>query len=334
MRKLLPDPITFAEHPSVIIGHGVGLIEQTKRFALITSIAISGGAARELGSLAVVDEGGAMTGYLSNGCIDKDIQLHALDALKTGMKKLIRYGDGSNFADLSLPCGGSLSVLIDPAPDVAALTQAHRDLRERRTAVLNFTVPPKAGKAEHSICFEYRPQFRLVLAGRGAIFRAVAQVGHAAGFEVFCMTPDVDDLVAVQSLNKTKPTHLFSPSQAVLMPQLDENAAFLTLFHDHEWEPELLRAAIATPAHFIGSLGSRRTHQARLDHLRNVGVAEVDIDRLNGPIGLVASLRDAPLIAVSAIAEITASLPQSICEISEDFATGSGQTGRRQAYSR
>lgn len=315
MRKTLPDPITFAEHPSKIISYGVQLMGQAKRFALITSVAISGGAARELGSLAVVDENGAMTGYLSNGCIDKDIQLHAMDALQTGVKKLIRYGDGSNFADLTLPCGGSLSVLIDPAPDLAALSRAHQNLQTRQTATLNFTLPQHEGQAKHSIRFEYKPQVRLVLAGRGAIFRAVAQVGHATGFEVFCLSPDTDDLEAVQSLTQTKPTHLISPSQSVSLAELDANAAFLTLFHDHDWEPELLRAAVKTPAHYIGSLGSRRTHQARLDHLRGLGVSDVDIDRLHGPIGLVASLRDAPLIAVSAIAELISTLPKNIREI-------------------
>ncbi|MEP5730447.1 MAG: XdhC family protein [Sulfitobacter sp.] len=317
------DPIAFAEHPSRIIAHALQLAGQTKWFALVTSVAIEGGAARELGSLAVVDEDGQMTGYLSNGCIDKDIQLHALDTLQSGAKKLLRYGDGSQYADLTLPCGGALSVLIDPDPDLDALTRLGMAFDARQVGTLTFTLPVNSQDAETIVRFEYKPQFRLVLAGRGAIFRAVAMVGHATGFEVACLSPDTDDLAAVQRLTQMPPVHLTSPSQDVSLETLDAHAAFLTLFHDHEWEPELLRAALKTPAHFIGSLGSRRTHAGRLDRLRHFGVSEAAIERLHGPIGLVPSLRDAPLIAVSSIAEIASTLPPSIRRLPQDVRANS-----------
>jgi len=92
---LLPDTLTYAEHASDIIEKAAALIGAARPFALVTSLSIEGGAARNVGSLALVEQGGAMTGYLSNGCIDRDIQLHAMDALETGQQKLIRYGDGS-----------------------------------------------------------------------------------------------------------------------------------------------------------------------------------------------------------------------------------------------
>ena len=313
----MPDQITYTDDPSSIIAHAVHLAGQTKRFALVTSVGIEGGAARALGSLAVVDEDGVMTGYLSNGCIDKDIQLHALDALKSNTKKLIRYGDGSQYADLTLPCGGSLSVLIDPNRDIAELFALHQSLQARKAAALTFALPQMNARPPETIKFEYKPQVRLVLAGRGAIFRAMAQIGHATGFEVYGLSPDVDDLTAVETLTTASPIHLTSPSQTIALDQLDENAAFLTLFHDHDWEPSLLQAALATDAEYIGSLGSKRTHAIRLEHLRNLGLTDEDVQRLHGPIGLVPSLRDAPMIAISALAEIAGALPLRICEVLE-----------------
>ena len=77
----------YAEHPSDILSKSVNLADAGYSFALITSLAIEGGAAREVGSLAIVDDSGNMTGYLSNGCIDRDIRLQAMDALKSGQKK-------------------------------------------------------------------------------------------------------------------------------------------------------------------------------------------------------------------------------------------------------
>jgi len=215
------------------------LAGQSIRFALVTSVGIEGGAVLALGSLAVVDEDGEMNSYLSNGCIDRDTQLHALDALQFNTKKLIHYGEGSQFADLTLPCGGSLSVLIDPARDLAELYALHQTLTARKVGTLCFALPPGDGHLTGPICFDYAPKGRLVLAGRGAIFRAMAQIGQAAGFEVFGLSPDMDDIAVIKGLTNAPPVHLTSPGQAVSFDILDEYAAFLTLFHDHDWEPPL-----------------------------------------------------------------------------------------------
>ncbi len=304
MKTSLPSGLTYVEHASEIIAKAAGFIAEDRPFALITSLAIEGGAAREVGSLALVDETGEMTGYLSNGCIDRDIQLHAQDALRSGAKKLIRYGDGSRYVDLKLPCGGALTVLIDPAPDKDALVRAAADFAARQMVTLTFHGP--GDEEPMSRDFTYSPRHRLVLAGRGAIFRSMAQIGRATGYEVFALSPDADDLAAVRACIDTDPRQLTNPNAEEHLDMLDEHSAFLTLFHDHDWEPVLLKAALDTPAHFIGSLGSRRTHEMRKETLRQMQVDETSLKRLRGPIGMVPSLRDAPSISVSALAEIVA----------------------------
>ncbi len=309
MIKTLADDIAYVEHPSDVIASAADLARQGRPFALITSVAIEGGAARDLGSLALVDDTGRMVGYLSNGCIDKDIQFHATEALQSGSKRLVRYGNGSQFADLTLPCGGALDVLIDPAPDTVALTLANEALVGRKPARLVFVLPDDDAR---EVSFTYAPKFRLVLAGRGAIFRSTAQVGQSAGFQIFALSPDEDDINAVAGLCDQPPTHLTSPQQPVAFDALDDRSAFLTLFHDHEWEPELLRLALSSPALFVGALGSMRTHAARLERLAAAGVSADNLLRVKGPIGLVPSLREAPLIAISAIAEIVSGLPATI----------------------
>ena len=303
--------LAYAEHASEIVAKGAACVAASTRFALITSLAIEGGAARAEGSLALVDDSGVMTGYLSNGCIDRDIQLHAKDALQSGQKKLIRYGDGSRYADLKLPCGGALTVLIDPAPDTDAILAAHRAFVHRKPVTLSFEGYDDTGTTM-ARSFTYAPQTRLMLAGRGAIFRSVALAGHATGYDLRLLSPDADDLAAVGHLASDLPVHLTSPSGLPPLGGLDDHAAFLTLFHDHDWEPELLRAALSTPARFIGSLGSQRTHAMRCATLLDMGVDEAALDRLRGPIGLVPSLRDASAIAVSTLAEIVAAFPAAV----------------------
>ena len=305
------DPISYAEHASDIVALAARLIGEGRRFALVTSLEIEGGAARNVGSLALVDDRGQMTGYLSNGCIDRDIQFHAMEALESGARQVLRYGDGSRFADLKLPCGGALTVLIDPAPDTAALTAAAAAFAARRPVTLEFQGEDAAAR----FAFTYAPKYRLVLAGRGAIFRAVAQAGRSTGFEVRLMSPEDADLAAVRGLSDVAPLALTTPEAVPEFDDwLDPYSAFLTLFHDHEWEPFLLRAALQSRAAFIGSLGSRRTHMMRVETLRQMGVEEAALARLRGPIGLVPSLRDASFIAVSALAEIVATFPASVME--------------------
>ncbi|WP_108835758.1 XdhC family protein [Tateyamaria sp. Alg231-49] len=304
MKTSQPSGLTYVEHASEIIAKAAGFVAEDRPFALITSLAIEGGAAREVGSLALVDETGEMTGYLSNGCIDRDIQLHAQDALRSGAKKLIRYGDGSRYVDLKLPCGGALTVLIDPAPDKDALVRAAADFAARKVVTLTFHGPDDEEPMSRD--FTYSPRHRLVLAGRGAIFRSMAQIGQATGYEVYALSPDADDLAAVRACIDTDPRQLTNPNAEEHLDMLDEHSAFLTLFHDHDWEPVLLKAALDTSAHFIGSLGSRRTHEMRKETLRQMQVDETSLKRLRGPIGMVPSLRDAPSISVSALAEIVA----------------------------
>ena len=309
MKTSPPEPGQFAERVADIVDAAARIIQANRRFALITSLSIEGGAAREVGSLAIVEPDGRMTGYLSNGCIDRDIQHRALMSLAGNRTELVRYGEGSRFVDLKLPCGGALDVLIDPDPNREMLLKAKRDFEARRQATLHFRA---AGIGQPTHSFTYEPPVRLYLAGRGAIFRSIAQLGNASGFEVFLSSPDTEDLDATQHLSRQAPVHLRSFDQAIDLSVLDRRTAFLTLFHDHDWEPHLLLNALRTPAGFIGSLGSRRTHKMRCETLTGFGATQEDIGRLKGPIGLVGSLRDASLIAVSALAEIVLAFPSQL----------------------
>lgn len=313
----MPDTITYAEQAADVLAAVAEAIADDVPFALITSVGISGGSARPLGSLAMVTGDGRMVGYLSNGCIDADIQLRGQAAVESGERAVFHYGHGSSFMDLKLPCGGSLTVLIDPKPDTTALLAAQEALVARQTAVLRFVVPD----TDTTAVFAYRPKFRLILAGRGAAFRAVATVAHAAGFELGVITPEASDLTALRPLSHLPPIALTTPDQAVDLSTLDENAAFLTLFHDHEWEPHLLQPALETPAAFIGCLGSHAAQDQRKALLGTMGVEASALARIRGPIGLVGGLRDAQLIAISAMAEIADIMPPSVITYDQDAAS-------------
>ena len=83
------------------------------------------------------------------------------------------------------------------------------------------------------------------------------------------------------------------------------------LFHDHDWEGALLQQALAGPAFYIGAMGSVRTHEIRCETLSELGVSQADIARIHAPIGLIASQRDARLLAISILAEIIQSAQEA-----------------------
>jgi xanthine dehydrogenase accessory factor len=86
----------------------------------------------------------------------------------------------------------------------------------------------------------------------------------------------------------------------------DSRTAVVTLTHDPKLDDPALDRALKSPAFYIGSLGSRRTHAARLGRLRELGHADAALSRIQGPVGLNIEAVTAPEIALSIIAEIVA----------------------------
>lgn len=313
--KLIEDQIDYAEHAVDILHKAVGLIEDGQPCALIASLVIEGGAARDVGSLAVVAQDGSMTGYLSNGCIDRDIILQGLKAIETGQVQYLRYGAGSPYMDLKLPCGGAIELVIDPTPDLKTMRNALAIMLARETATLAFSSVD--GLLLDSIgpgSFRYNPKPALVLAGRGAILRTTTKLAAQMDFELHIASPDITDLENIASLKPKSVSHLQTPDVKMDLP-IDPHTAVLLLFHDHEWELELLIAATKLRPFFVGAMGSRRTHQIRLQLLEENGLDLEICKTIHGPIGLVPSLRNASQIAVSALAEVISIMPRAICQI-------------------
>jgi xanthine dehydrogenase accessory factor len=86
----------------------------------------------------------------------------------------------------------------------------------------------------------------------------------------------------------------------------DGRTAVVTLTHDPKLDDPALDRALKSQAFYIGALGSRRTHAARLKRLRELGHQDNALSRIRGPVGLDIAAVTAPEIALSIIAEIVA----------------------------
>ncbi|MEM9402215.1 MAG: XdhC family protein [Pseudomonadota bacterium] len=279
-----------AEHPEDQLGFLLDEVDAGRRCALVTIVDIVERASRNIGTQMVVLDDGRYAGSVSSGCIDGSVATMALDALNTREARRVRLGAGSSFIDLKLPCGGGVDLLIQPDPQISTLRGAVEALHDRRPAALTldeFTV-------------NYHPKPRLILVGRGSELTVFTRLGVSSGYDVHAFSPDEIDVDTCRVFGAFA-LRLASSSESPSL-QADAWTAIVTLFHDHDWEPAVLRSALATEAFYIGALGSARTHEQRLATLAELGVA--DGERIRGPIGLVPSMRNATMLAISTLAEI------------------------------
>ena len=83
--------------------------------------------------------------------------------------------------------------------------------------------------------------------------------------------------------------------------------AVCILTHDPKFDVPAVQGALATRVGYIGVMGSRKTHQHRLDRLAEAGVDDpAELARLMSPIGLDLGARTPEETAISICAEIIA----------------------------
>lgn len=89
-------------------------------------------------------------------------------------------------------------------------------------------------------------------------------------------------------------------------PELRRRDAVCVLTHDVKFDVPAIIGALATTVGYIGVMGSRRTHDNRLERLREAGVTDEELDRLRSPIGLDIGARTPEETAISIVSEIIA----------------------------
>lgn len=94
------------------------------------------------------------------------------------------------------------------------------------------------------------------------------------------------------------------PDKALAELPLNEATYFVTLSHDFKIDLPALEIALASPARYIGALGSKRTHARRVEELRQRGLSDDQIERIRAPIGIDLGGRRAEEIAISIAAQV------------------------------
>ncbi|KIZ32519.1 MULTISPECIES: XdhC family protein [Rhodopseudomonas] len=152
----------------------------------------------------------------------------------------------------------------------------------------------------------HAPTARLVIVGAVHISQALAPLARSLDYDVTV----VDPRTAFASPERFPDVPLIAEWPDVALPPLaiDPYTAFVALTHDPKIDDPALLHAFARDCFYIGALGSRKTHAKRGERLKAQGASDVDIARIHAPIGLAIGAVSPSEIAVSIMAEITATL--------------------------
>jgi xanthine dehydrogenase accessory factor len=148
------------------------------------------------------------------------------------------------------------------------------------------------------------PPPRIILVGAVHIAQALAPLSAMMGFEVLVIDPrrafgNKDRFPGTEMINEW-------PDEALNRRRPDGGTAVVALTHDPKLDDPALDAALQSQAFYIGALGSRKSHAARLERLAALGHQTGALERIRGPVGLDIAAVTAPEIALSVIAEIVA----------------------------
>ena len=304
-------------------GHGV---------ALATVVRTWGSSPRAVGSKLAVNDRGEFVGSVSGGCIEAAVIGEAQEVIAGAAPRVLSFGVSDERAwEVGLACGGRVDVYVEAVKRetldrlravraehravalatpldggdawLGDLSDAPAPLREAVGRALRSGAAEVAEIDGRSFLIEpHLPPLRLIVVGAVHVAETLAQMASLAGFAVTIVDPRRAWATEARFPGLALVTTWPDVALSELRP--DARTAVVTLTHDPKLDDPALVAALASPAFYIGCLGSQKTHAARRDRLAGKG----DLARLHGPVGLRIGARAPAEIAVSILAEIIATL--------------------------
>ncbi len=317
-------------------GHGV---------ALASVVSTWGSAPCPAGSQLVVRDDMRFEGSVSGGCVETAVIREAQEFIpRAEPPRLLTFGVSDEQAfDVGLACGGTVEVMLqrlhggggagDLDPDL--LREVLDRLRERSpsllathittgevvlhnplaiapaapdtlpAAVLDAARSDRSGRHGEFFLKVFNPRLRLIVVGAVHVAQHLVAIAQRCNYEAVVVDPREAFLRGrfdgVQALSHW-------PDAALQTLGLDARTAVVTLTHDPKFDDPALDAALGSEAFYIGALGSRRTQAKRRERLGVRGHTSEQIDRISGPVGLDIGARNPAEIALSIMAEITATL--------------------------
>jgi xanthine dehydrogenase accessory factor len=284
--------------------HPVLEAAMTEGAALCTLIAVDGGFSRAPGAQLCITANGTLVGDMTGGCLEAALLSDVNHARDTGKNKTVRYGKGSRYIDIQLPCGGGVELYVDARPDRQVIASAVHSLAKREAVSLSFSTQETGGgwrveasganSSSDQFTLTYHPKPRLMLFGNGPEVPALSSLAESWGAIVETFAPKGSQQAeGILTLGLVPGALAIDPFSAVIL-----------LFHDHEWEDAILDWALRSSSFYVGALGGHKAVVRRLKALRALGLEDDVLAGLRGPVGMIAAARDPQMLAISILADV------------------------------
>jgi xanthine dehydrogenase accessory factor len=220
-----------------------------------------------------------------------------------GRRLVVRPGDGTERGE----CSGSLG---SARPDAAVTDDALGMLASGHSQTLTYGPDgERRGEGMRVFVWSFAPAPRMLVFGAIDFAAAVARMGNFLGYKVtvcdarpvFATSsrfPSADEVVV-------KWPHKYLSEEAEA-GRIDRRTVLCVLTHDPKFDVPLLEVALRLDVAYVGAMGSRRTHDDRMERLTEAGLTQVELARLSSPVGLDLGARTPEETAVSIAAEIIA----------------------------
>jgi xanthine dehydrogenase accessory factor len=289
-----------------------------QRVVLVTLVTVEGGAPRQAGDQMAVAQDGRFAGYLSGGCLEAAVVHEAQAVMTDGRNRLVRYGKGSPYFDIKLPCGSGLDLYFDQDLDPAQVSSM-MELRARRqpfalkTDLKSGTKTvrtwdqrsdvPQSLRDGETFTRVYPPSLRLILLGNGPALTGMAALAATLGIDMVAVsTDDATRAALAASRHRVEVADTLSGMTA----EPDFATAAVLFLHEHDKEPDILARLLKTPCFYIGALGNHAVHRTRLTTLEMRGFGKTELQRIRAPVGSIAGAKSKATLAVGIFAEILA----------------------------
>ena len=294
---------------------------------LATVIETWGSAPRRVGAQMVIGLHGKMQGSVSGGCIESAVVSEAQEAIETKSIRLLEYGVSNEDAfSVGLACGGKIRVMLEPVGHTISLSTLQKlvDFRKNKVSVacvVNLvtgeTKLKTEGYSERFSGFEeenkifvtvHHSPIRVAIVGGVHIAQNLVKLAKIVNFDPLV----VDPRSGFANLERFESVTIIEewPDTALTQISIDRNTAIVLLTHDPKLDDPALEIALNSDAFYIGALGSKKTHAARIDRMKGLGFGDESTNRISGPIGLDIGATNPAEIAISILAEIISKLRQ------------------------
>jgi xanthine dehydrogenase accessory factor len=213
--------------------------------------------------------------------------------------KMLVFGDGR----LSGTVGGG-------EMESRVIEAAGEALRARRPRLLSYAlVDPQRGDpgvcgGEVEIYLEpSMPPPTLFVAGCGHVGKAVLELGHWLGFRTVA-TDDRPEQVTEEAMPLADVLAPGAIRAAISANPVTAETAVVLVSRSVAYDVDAIPAVLATPAAYVGVMGSARRWAATRKGLLETGVTADDLSRVRAPIGVEINAETVEEIAVSIMAEV------------------------------